>query len=338
MSSIVDIYNGILTYNNHTIVIVIDDDGMSWFYAKQITTIFKYGNTNNIVNKFVSSVNKTTYDQIKESAKFKFNVQDHAVFINEPGLYELVLRSKKKEALKFKDWLISDVVPSIRKFGRYELDGETKKNIEKLNEDIKSYKKRITILENNQKKEKYPKGGYIYILQPPDIQDEDLHKVGKTDRDLNDRINVYNTSLPDKMMVKYAKRVKKPIAVEQCVKSALYDYRYRNNKEYFKVSLEQIIDIINDCDDFANHKKRIQRHKKVSKLKNDDVGVFALIGIPIQEKQKGGDNELSNSHNDANDFTDTDTYMNIYKRNKLMYMMIRTTSVDVDVHSQPSED
>ena len=41
------------------------------------------------------------------------------------------------------------------------------------------------ILENNQKKEKYPDGGFIYIIKPPNIAEEDLHKVGKTDKSLN---------------------------------------------------------------------------------------------------------------------------------------------------------
>ena len=39
--------------------------------------------------------------------------------INESGLYSLILRSKKPEAKKFKKWVTSEVLPSIRKHGVY---------------------------------------------------------------------------------------------------------------------------------------------------------------------------------------------------------------------------
>lgn len=43
--------------------------------------------------------------------------------INESGLYRLVLRSRKPEAEKFSDWVTGEVLPSIRKTGRYEKPG-----------------------------------------------------------------------------------------------------------------------------------------------------------------------------------------------------------------------
>ncbi|MFM7985774.1 MAG: Bro-N domain-containing protein, partial [Candidatus Fonsibacter sp.] len=42
-----------------------------------------------------------------------------AMFINEPGLYRLIFRSKVKEAEAFTDWVCSEVLPSIRKNGSY---------------------------------------------------------------------------------------------------------------------------------------------------------------------------------------------------------------------------
>jgi hypothetical protein len=40
-------------------------------------------------------------------------------------------------------------------------------NMNKINDQIKKYKKRIKILENNQKKEKFPEGCYIYVIKGP---------------------------------------------------------------------------------------------------------------------------------------------------------------------------
>ncbi|MFM7982153.1 MAG: Bro-N domain-containing protein, partial [Candidatus Fonsibacter sp.] len=43
-----------------------------------------------------------------------------AIFINEPGLYSLIMRSNMAEAKAFKRWVCSEVLPSIKKHGVYE--------------------------------------------------------------------------------------------------------------------------------------------------------------------------------------------------------------------------
>lgn len=45
MTTLIDIYNGILKYNNNDIVIVVDEHNMAWFYAKQIIDILEYKNS-----------------------------------------------------------------------------------------------------------------------------------------------------------------------------------------------------------------------------------------------------------------------------------------------------
>lgn len=40
--------------------------------------------------------------------------------MNESGLYELIIRSDKAEAKRFRKWVTSEVLPAIRKTGRYE--------------------------------------------------------------------------------------------------------------------------------------------------------------------------------------------------------------------------
>lgn len=53
------------------------------------------------------------------------------LFLSEPGLYQLIIRSKKKEATKFQKWVFEEVLPSIRQNGGY-ISGQ-----EKLEEDEK---------------------------------------------------------------------------------------------------------------------------------------------------------------------------------------------------------
>ena len=46
--------------------------------------------------------------------------------VNEPGLYRLIFMSRKPEAKKFKRWVFHDVLPQIRKTGKYEVSDEVK--------------------------------------------------------------------------------------------------------------------------------------------------------------------------------------------------------------------
>lgn len=54
-----------------------------------------------------------------ERAKFDLGRQGEANIINEPGLYNVILRSDKPEAKAFKRWVTHEVLPSIRKTGSY---------------------------------------------------------------------------------------------------------------------------------------------------------------------------------------------------------------------------
>jgi anti-repressor protein len=55
-----------------------------------------------------------------EATKLNLGGQQGEVnFVNEPGLYSLILRSRKTEARKFKRWITHEVIPSIRKTGSY---------------------------------------------------------------------------------------------------------------------------------------------------------------------------------------------------------------------------
>jgi prophage antirepressor-like protein len=71
------------------------------------------------------------------------NSQPHSVFINESGLYSLILRSKLEGVKKFQKWVTKEVLPSIRKSGSYSVKKEI--NSEKLRE---IQLKEIQILDN----------------------------------------------------------------------------------------------------------------------------------------------------------------------------------------------
>ena len=95
----------------------IDNKQNIWLKGKDIALIlgYKNENTNQILKNHVSEKYKikqwvTNRDPLAE-----------AVFISEPGFYELVFQSIVPIAEKFRDWVFSTVLPSIRKYGQYKL-------------------------------------------------------------------------------------------------------------------------------------------------------------------------------------------------------------------------
>jgi len=54
----------------------------------------------------------------------------------EPGLYSLIFRSDKPEAIRFQHWVFEEVLPSIRKTGRYELPDEARRRMRVVTELI----------------------------------------------------------------------------------------------------------------------------------------------------------------------------------------------------------
>ena len=91
----------------------IEKDGEPWFVGKDVATALKYSDAFGALKKHVETEDKLVC-QI-DSAGQKRSV----TIINESGLYSLILSSKLESAKRFKHWVTSEVLPCIRKTGRY---------------------------------------------------------------------------------------------------------------------------------------------------------------------------------------------------------------------------
>lgn len=91
-----------------------------WFVAKDVCNIL------DIKNPTMSLQN------LDEDERTKFNLgrQGETNLINESGLYALIVRSRKAEAKKFRKWITSEVLPTIRKHGAYMTDEVLEKTLE----------------------------------------------------------------------------------------------------------------------------------------------------------------------------------------------------------------
>ena len=85
------------------------------FVGKDVAQALGYSNTSKAIQQHVDHEDKGILP-IRETA-----YETRAVVINESGLYSLILSSKLPQAKAFKRWVTSEVLPSIRKTGRYEL-------------------------------------------------------------------------------------------------------------------------------------------------------------------------------------------------------------------------
>lgn len=94
-----------------------NEKGETFFVGKDIASALGYSKPENAVAVHVDSDDKTTTLIQGTGSNYKTKV----VIINESGLYALILSSKLQQAKVFKHWVTSEVLPEIRKSGRYEL-------------------------------------------------------------------------------------------------------------------------------------------------------------------------------------------------------------------------
>ena len=112
---------GIYAYLEKGFVRVNGTKEKPWFNAKDIATILGYVNTRKAIRDNVDIEDKNSREKLGELGEPPNNSSHNSVWINESGLYSLILRSRKDEAKRFKRWVTSIVLPSIRKNGSYTL-------------------------------------------------------------------------------------------------------------------------------------------------------------------------------------------------------------------------
>lgn len=132
-----------------------DEAGEPWFVLKDCMSILDLGNPTETVKMFDDDEFSTT--EVIDS----IGRRQQAYIISEPGLYRLVMRSRKPEAKEFQRWVTHEVLPQIRKTGGYiptsESDSDedimaravlvARKTIERKNQQIASQQSRIVELE-----------------------------------------------------------------------------------------------------------------------------------------------------------------------------------------------
>lgn len=93
-------------------------DGEPWFVAADVCAILELGNVTQALSR-VAADDLSSNEVIDSMGRTQV-----ARTVNESGLYDLILDSRKSEARAFRRWVTSEVLPSIRKTGRYDVPAD----------------------------------------------------------------------------------------------------------------------------------------------------------------------------------------------------------------------
>ena len=105
------------------------DDDQPWFIASDVCASLQLSNPSVAVGRLDDD----------EKAKFNLGLPGGTTWcVNEPGLYSLILASRKPQARAFKRWIIHEVLPAIRRHGLYATD-ELVRNPEAMLQVLQAY-------------------------------------------------------------------------------------------------------------------------------------------------------------------------------------------------------
>ena len=258
---IVDIYQNIIDINGNKILVLTDNDNKIWFSLRQILNTLEYKNIKAEIKRLeIDDKEILTLETLlknvptKNHIEYDNYIQSQMKMISEAGLFILLEKSEKPKAVALKNILYSNVLPSIRKTGKFSVNSIDKVKLKKLTKKLqlinkeKSMKlltsKRYTDYKNTSGK------GFIYVLKIKTLKDgkeEICYKIGYASN-LNKRLESYKTGHPDIELV-YQENVnvsKKQL--EKCVLNLNIMKRLNSKNEIIcNSSLKTIINEIKDC-------------------------------------------------------------------------------------------
>ena len=225
---------------------ILGEPGQPWFVAKDICNLLKLSNvsqmTSNIPEKWKGIwITDTPNGGGKQSV----------ITISEPAVYQIIMRSTKKDTEKFRDWICEDVIPSLRKNGEYKIQSE----LEEKNKEIQH----LNRLLKRKLKKTHKKGNSVYVVKNPDIDNK--FKIGST-KDIDQRLKNYEGSTPHEYELLFHQYIEPMKAVEEILLFILDKYRCESEikgskkREWLKIDSDTIITEINElCEYIISRRK-----------------------------------------------------------------------------------
>ena len=133
-------------YESNEIRVIQDDHDDLWWVVSDICEILGLSNASEAI--------RGLDDDEKSTLRISEGGPERNI-INEAGLYSLIIRSNKPDAKKFKRWITHEVLPSIRKTGKYEIEGlseidliiRSAQSLKKMESKLIEHENRFAMLE-----------------------------------------------------------------------------------------------------------------------------------------------------------------------------------------------
>ena len=238
--------------------VLLDEKSNPWFVGNDIARCLGYENLGNAVKRFVDDEDSIILTSDCKSMGFKINpLINQAVreikLINESGMYSLIMSSKMESAKKFKKWVTSEVLPSIRKTGSYSMPSknELPKNelpsdyIEALEALLKSEKEKRALAEAKKAAEEAKRiSDNIIKEQAPMVEFAKTAEIAQeTDmliREVREKLEAHGYDIAEKNLrilledkKFFAKTGKRWLLSQRMIDSGYARYRYRNDDEFY---------------------------------------------------------------------------------------------------------
>jgi prophage antirepressor-like protein len=139
-----------LNFNNNSVRIILID-GKEWFVAKDMATILGYSNTRDAILKHTK--NSISLNDLVGVAFHDSPLDPQTKVIPEPDVWRLVIKSRLPEAEKIENWIMEEVLPSIRKTGSYSLQKEEKSKYAEIISETKEVLELIDLTKDLSPKE-----------------------------------------------------------------------------------------------------------------------------------------------------------------------------------------
>ena len=211
-------------------------NGILWLLANPFAQALGYSNKSDAIRKHVNAKNQVEYKELNprnENDSTSISIQPRSKFINENGLYELILNSKMPGAKLFQSWICNDVLPSLDKpLDKFKIWWN-----ENCDKNYFNYVDDVTT------------NGSIYVCTTIEWQQRNIYKIGMT-HNLDGRLQQLNTANFQDFFYIFTYNCKSYKNLE----TYLHSYFKQNqiNREFFKLMEGDLKELISICDNFDN--------------------------------------------------------------------------------------
>lgn len=121
-NQLINFKDNTFTFNHIKVRYIKDKNGNYWFSGKDVAEILEYSDTKKAIADNINEKYRKKLEDLIDISNggvqlpLKGN-EKASIYISEPGLYQLILKSKKEEAIQFQDKVFEEILPAIRKVG-----------------------------------------------------------------------------------------------------------------------------------------------------------------------------------------------------------------------------